>query len=198
MTSKIDLKKIEKKALTSYHQDGLIEILVGLVFILYGSVLLAGKAGFIGLCWLPAILIVPFKKKITVPRMGFVTFRSSRKVKISKAALIIFIIGALTFLIIFLNYRTLGITDWIDQNLIFIIGILVAIPPLIGAYLIRIKRFYFYSVLIAGVFFVENFFTGSFPYNSIIFGLILLTSGTIVLIRFLQKYPKPESEVTSG
>ena len=58
MTTKINLKKIEKKAFTSFHQDGLIEILIGVIFILYGSVLLAGKAGFIGLCWLPGLLIM--------------------------------------------------------------------------------------------------------------------------------------------
>ena len=81
MVSNIDLKEIEKKAFTSYHQDGLIEIFVGIVFILYGSVLLADKAGLIGLCWLPAALIVPFKKKVTVPRMGYVTFHSSRKTR---------------------------------------------------------------------------------------------------------------------
>jgi hypothetical protein len=149
------------------------------------------------LCWLPAILIVPFKKKITVPRMGYVTFRKSRKIKITKAALIMFLAGALTLLLILLNHRNQGITSWINQNMILLIGLLVAIPPLVGAYLIRIIRFYFYSVLIACVFFVEHFFTGSFPINALIFGLILLVSGTIVLIRFLQKYPKPEMEVSN-
>lgn len=196
MDQKINLKEIEKKAFTLYHQDGLIEILIGIVFILYGSVLLAGKAGFIGLCWLPAILIVPFKKKITVPRMGFVTFRSSRKIKITKASLIMLISGVAALLFILLNFHTKGITAWIDNNMILLIGIFVAIPPFIGAFLLNIRRFYFYSLLIACIFFVEHFFIGSFPYNSLIFGLILLTSGTIVLIQFLKKYPKPAKEIS--
>ncbi len=198
MITKINLKEIEKKAFTSYHQDGVIEILVGIIFILYGSVLLAGKAGFIGLCWMPALLIVPFKKIITIPRMGFVTFHSTRKIKMTKIALVIFIAGAFTLLLILLNYKGQGLSGWINDNLIFLIGLFVAFPPLVGAYSLGVKRFYFFAVLIACVFFVEHFFVGSFPYNALIFGLILLTSGTIVLIQFLKKYPKPESEVTSG
>ena len=194
MDQKINLKKLERKAFISYHQDGLIEILIGFVFILYGSVLLAGKAGFIGLCWMPALLIVPFKKMITVPRMGYVTFRSSRKIKMTKLSLVIFIAGAFTLLFIFLNYKSQGVSAWINEHLIFLIGFLVAIPPLVGAYALGVKRFYFWTVLIAAVFFVEHFLVGSFPYNSIIFGLVLLTTGIIVLIRFLKKYPKPEME----
>lgn len=192
MVTKIDLKKIERKAFTSFHQDGLIEIFIGFVFILYGSVLLAGKAGFIGLCWMPALLIVPFKKVITVPRMGYVTFRTSRKIKMTKLALVIFIVGAFTLLLILLNYKGQGLNHWINNNLILLIGLFVAVPPLVGAYSLGIKRFYFYSVLLAGVFFIEHFFVGSFPYNALIFGLFLFISGAFVLFLFLKKYPKPE------
>ena len=194
MNTKINLKEIEKKAFTSFHQDGLIEILVGLVFILYGSVLLTGKAGFIGLCWMPALLIVPFKKLITIPRMGYVTFRSSRKIKMTKIGLVLLITGSFTLLLILLNYKGQGLNEWINENQIFLIGIFVTIPPLVGAYSLGIQRFYFYSVLLACVFFIENFIVGSFPYNALIFGLILLTSGTIVLIQFVKKFPKPEKE----
>ena len=197
MNTKINLKEIEKKAFTSYHQDGLIEILVGLVFILYGSVLLAGKPGFIGLCWMPALLIVPFKKMITVPRIGFVTFRSSRKIKMTKIGLVLLITGSFTLLLILLNIKGQGFGAWIHDNLNFLIGVIVAIPPLVSAYALAIKRFYIYSIFLACVFFIEHFFVGSFPYNASIFGLILFVSGTIVLVQFLKKYPKQGKEVTS-
>ena len=136
------------------------------------------------------------KKRITIPRMGFVTFRTVRKIKITKAALVMFITGAFTLLVILVTIQSNGISAWIGQHIIFLIGLVVAIPPLIGAFLIRIKRFYIWTMLIAAVFFVEHFIPGSFPYNSTFFGFVLLTSGTIVLIRFLQKYLKPSKEVT--
>ena len=98
MENSINIKQLEKKVYTSYHQDGLIEIFAGLVFLLYGIMMVTENTPFIAFSWMPALLILPAKKLITIPRMGVVKFKSARKIKITKAAIVLLISGLFSFL----------------------------------------------------------------------------------------------------
>ena len=195
MPNKINLKEIEKKAYTSFHQDGLIDVFAGLVFILYGIVMLTNNAPFLGLCWLPAILIWPLKKKITVPRMGFVVFSETRKLKLTKAGLITLITGIVAFLFILSVLKPGGLFAYIDNYAILLVGLLAAVPPLAGAFFTGIKRFYLYAILFFSVFAGEQFFIGTAPFNFLIFGIILFCIGIFVLVQFIKKYPKSGKEM---
>jgi len=75
---------------------------------------------------------------------------------------------------------------------------MVAIIPFIGAFKTGIKRFYIYAVLIFIVFALERFSSGTAPYSFGIFGLLLFFSGLIVLMIFINKYPKSGLEDENG
>ena len=89
MTKQNTLREIEKKAYMSYHQDGLLDIFVGLYALAFGLGMIADKTLEFGFgTIMPAILIaivlpiwIEAKRKITMPRIGFVKFgtRGSNK-----------------------------------------------------------------------------------------------------------------------
>jgi hypothetical protein len=62
----------------SYHQDGLIDILIGLGILGFGLMMLTDSVVFNILAWMPIIFYVPLKNRITVPRFGYVQFSSDR------------------------------------------------------------------------------------------------------------------------
>ena len=78
MSQSDELKKLSRKAYLSYHQDGLIDILIGLGVLGFGLMMLTDSVVFNMMAWMPIIFYVPLKNRITVPRFGYVQFTSER------------------------------------------------------------------------------------------------------------------------
>ena len=192
MQENINLKQLEKKVFTSFHQDGIIELCIGLVFLLYGIMMVTENKPFLALCWMPALLVMPAKKLITIPRLGYVKFKSSRKIKISKTLIVLLITGLFVFFIILFSTTNSNLRTFMENYFVYFIGLIVAIPPLIGAVLLEIRRYYVHAFLMFWVFGLEGIVKGSAPYNFLTLGMILVVTGFITLIRFLNKYPIPE------
>ena len=195
MIQNLNLKEIEKKTYFSFHQDGIIDLFVGLSFMLYGIVLLWGNPALIGLCFLPTLLIMPVKKWLTQPRMGIVRFAQNRKKKITKTGIVVLILGILVFLSITLFQKNGSLSSWLDQYFLILFGLIVAIPPFIGAVTLGVSRYYGYGLLILITFSIGNFIRDSFPVLFLILGGIFFGIGLILLVRFLIQYPKPDREV---
>ena len=123
MIQNLNLKEIEKKTYFSFHQDGIIDLFVGLSFMLYGIVLLWGNPALIGLCFLPTLLIMPVKKWLTQPRMGIVRFAQNRKKKITKTGIVVLILGILVFLSITLFQKNGSLSSWLDQYFLILFGL---------------------------------------------------------------------------
>ncbi len=80
---RISLKELEKKAFTSYHQDGLLDIFLGIGIIVFGLGMATDQFYFGSI--MPAILFplwAAAKKAITIPRIGLVNFSPERKIRI--------------------------------------------------------------------------------------------------------------------
>ena len=56
MVNKIDLKEIERKAYLSYHQDGLLDIFIGMFIFAFGLYILS-ESDFPIIAVLPALLV---------------------------------------------------------------------------------------------------------------------------------------------
>ncbi|MDH5684620.1 MAG: hypothetical protein OEZ20_09175, partial [candidate division WOR-3 bacterium] len=83
----IDLKEMEKKAWRTYFGDGIWDIYLGLIFIGMGFLAVLDKIGasellrygqFGLLMSLGIIILTIGKKKITIPRLGYVEFGPKR------------------------------------------------------------------------------------------------------------------------
>jgi len=200
VTKEPNLREIEKKAYMSYHQDGLLDIFVGVYILGFGLGIWADitwEPGFGSI--MPAILaatLLPIwiqaKRKITMPRIGFVKFGPRGTQRLMGVFIGLAIMGLLFFMAFGFTSTQGGPPLWLQTILqygMIAIGIVsLAICSLFG-YSMGLRRLYAYG-LVTLILFVSGHFIGIF------FGYILLTLGTTVmaagfalLISFVRKYP---------
>lgn len=199
MTEKINLKKIEKKTYMSYHQDGLIDLLIGC------GILFAILCFFTEMIWLGGafvILAVPLytygKQKITAPRIGHVKFGQKGQ---HKTLFILLILIGNIFLLFFLGlflYRNsipIWITDILSTYPSLIIGGIACVLTVLTALISGIKRFYFYAAAIVISFGIGQIISIDLLLSSAIVGILFLFTGIIKILNFIRKYPLTEGEI---
>ncbi len=191
MASRPELKQIERKAYLSYHEDGLVDIGLGLVFLTFGLVALSGKSLFSSLCWMPALLIAPMKRLITVPRMGMVKFGASNKMRRVKIALLLSCAAVLLFILAAVRLESPPMDQWMHRYFLILIGTLLVAFPFFGALGLGVRRFYGYAALFAAGFAVIQLHRETLGAVFTAFGGVLILAGAAVLIGFLKKYPLP-------
>ena len=90
MNQKINLKEIERKAYTSYHQDGVVDVTIAFTVLVFGAIMLGDMpwiGGFLGI--LAISLYAGLKKIVTIPRIGYVKFPQQRAQKITALTVVL-------------------------------------------------------------------------------------------------------------
>jgi hypothetical protein len=200
VTKEPNLKEIERKAYMSYHQDGLLDIFAGLFVLGYGFGI------YIDIVWefgfgtiMPAILfatVLPIwivaKRKITVPRIGFINFGTRGANKLYALFLGTMVAGLFAFFAFTLASSQSGLRQWHDlifQNGMLILGIGSLAVCTIFGYSMGLKRLYAYGLL-AMITLVIGHFTGIFiAYILMTLGTAVTIVGLALLIDFVRKYP---------
>ena len=79
MNNQTNPKKSElrSKLLLLYHQDGILDLVVGTCLLLLTLVMAFDQGAFIGLIGIPAIFYIPFKDQIALPRIGLIRFEKT-------------------------------------------------------------------------------------------------------------------------
>ncbi len=211
MTENINLKDIEKKSYRFTFKDGIYDIAYGALLL---SFALAPILREIIYLWYVLIVIPPApliiilgKKYITSSRIGIVKFDKKRTKSLKKAFLISTVLVPITiviFILTLINIFPGSIGSAIDGFAIPIgAGIFAIILLSICAYLIDFPNMYIYGIIIGlGIPINEILqrLIGS-PLDSLITfgtaGIILLLFGLVTLIKFIQKYPIPKTEITN-
>ena len=193
MTEKIDLKEIERKAYTSYHQDGLVDIFAGF-FILSFSVWIILDMAWMG--WMffivGASIYAAAKRAFTIPRIGFVKFAPHRVKAVITMALVVFSLSALLGVVAFMQTEGGGTPLWLLFAIEYympVIGVLVAALFCVVSYTFRTKRMYAYALLTLIMFVTGHFLYFPLYYYVTLLGTLILLSGLAMLIRFVRKYP---------
>lgn len=202
------LREIEKNTYMSYHQDGLIDVFVGVYILLFGSgILLKSVTDFSTWFVIPAIfpaIMVPIwisaKKQITMPRIGYVKFRSGGANKLT----VIFIGLLVAGLGVFMAFTFVSTTqawasalrDLIVSHSMIIIGIGAATISSLFAYTMGLKRLYAYGLLTIVLFFTGHFITIPFEYLLLTIGLAIIINGFVLLMQFIRKYPLTQDDKT--
>ena len=206
MSQNISLKELERKAWTSYFQDGLWDIYLGLLLLAMAVWALLSDVGFseswgmaifIGLEVLAMLVLWIGKKLITVPRMGRVKFGPKRKAKLSWVRVILFIsvlVGAGVF-IAALAMRT-SRPEWLNGTFVFpaawMVNAMVVFS--LGAYFLDFSRLYLIGVMYALPVPLDIVFRqfSDIDLSFIAFGvpaMVILIVGLVVFARFLREYP---------
>jgi len=200
VTKEPNLREIEKKAYMSYHQDGLLDIFVGvyiLGFALGIWVDITLEFGFGSI--MPAILIatilpiwIEAKRKITMPRIGFVKFGPRGTHRLMGVLIGLAIMGLLFFMAFAFTSAQGGRPLWLQtivQYGMIVIGIAsLAICTLFG-YSMGLRRLYAYGLLTL-ILLVSGYFIGIFfGYILLVLGTTVMAAGFALLISFIKKYP---------
>ncbi|MHA2391718.1 MAG: hypothetical protein ACXAEX_07095 [Promethearchaeota archaeon] len=218
MTENIDLKELEKKAWRSTFQDGLWDIYFGLLFFGLGIYTVGQLFGqddtlsaiIILMIWdfTSVFLFIIAKRKITIPRMGFVKFGKARKVKKIKLAIFLVIMVGINIIFLFLPLSGLNIRLNAFTTMLIIGTLFITTPFCVIAYFLEFERLYLIAIMGGlGLSIAELFrpIVGSPLHSMITFctiGTIIMSWGIVFLIRFLREYPLTSDdqklEVTNG
>ena len=201
MSQVLDFKKLQQKTYQSYHQDGLIDIIIGLGLIGFGLNMALDNAVFLFLGWMPIILYVPFKNRLTVPRIGYVKFSSSNtKLAIALAVLLlVFLMGIFLFLFAGRDNISPQLSAWLRQYYLLLLGVIAGICFVGAGLLTGITRLYAYAGLIL-ILFAGGIWLGvQPPFFVLLTGLVIEVIGIWMLVRFLCKYPlSPEESLNES
>jgi len=178
--------KLKKKAYLSYHNDGLLDILMGWNLIGIGLFLYTHLMIFSFLGLMPLIFFSPLKTRITLPRLGHATFRTRR----TPSMWLIGVIGGILILaaviIAFFDNRSLGIVGPIALALFGIAFVMVLITGF--------NRILAYALLIPLFFVVGLGLRILSPTMTIIVGAAVMLGGIWMLVNFIRTHPILDTE----
>ena len=174
MSEKISLRKVERKVFSVATQDGLLDILIGCIFLMLaiGPLLSPSLGDF----W-SSVVFVPFwgmimlgiwlvRRYVIRPRIGVVQFSATRKTRLIKFNLVMLIInvialilGTLVFIYSLLSSRFSGVPFFKEifnyemylrsgrlTSMLF--GLLCLTMMSIAAYFLHFNRLYVYGLLV--------------------------------------------------
>lgn len=181
MSENIDLKKIERKAWTSYFEDGFWDIFFGIIFITSAVRSFTENVWFTFAIFGAVAIFIAGKRFITTPRMGRVKFGPRRQNKQLKIGVMILI----SLLVIY-------ILGTVMANITFpVMAVWLAVFFGLLAYLMDFSRLFAYGLVFATSEVIWNIYGEPYgPISNLIFGVIFLLVGLVILNRFLKKYPK--------
>lgn len=188
MNSKDSPCENQKKAYSSYHEDGIIDILIASYLLFIGLLMFfnfAYAAPFAALLYI--IIYRGLKMKFTVPRSSLLKFSENR-------LMIVVFLLAIVFALPLIILPMLGLEALIPMRL-FIIDYILLLGGLIGAVLFsvlalafRIKRLHTYGLITLGFFTVGYLLNLPVAVLLLVLGVWVLCYGAVKLRSFIKKY----------
>ena len=201
MKKRMTLNEMEKKAYLMYHGDGLVDLALGMVVLLFGlgmqfdQTLLAPIFAAVAYpVWMAA------KKGITEKRLGYVEFSEARKGREKRGMLILFLLGCLVLLMGVGGYVAVtggGAMGGLMREsgfilLGFIFGLMISsVGVVLGA-----TRLHGYSLLVILSVIGAHLLELPRQVGIIVPGAIIVLLGLYMLVTFLLRY-KGSSEGSS-
>ena len=200
MTQNFNLKEIEKKAYRDSQQDGLMEVMMGLILITFGCFLYSPVFAFYILLILFSGKIVEFvRRRYTYPRIGFVKFHEENpKDALTGVFLFEFAVIVIIFTLISIFGDVKDYSRWIKWSPLFF-GMILVGPFAHAASRSGSIRYTGYAMLsvVLGLFFsIIEFGSGyiGLILYLVFIGAFLFLGGLVIFTLFLRKYPLPEVE----
>jgi MFS family permease len=207
MATVVNLKELERKVIRSYFHDGLWDIYGAFILLGIGLTMVIGWDYLILAFAIVAVVLLLFRKRIIVPRLGQVKFSSERQAKTKRSVLIAMITLTFTMLLgvcFFVLFSTNSVPEWLDiwmgNYFLAAFGGIQALLVVIAAYIVGVRRYYVYAALI----FISYVLAGIMRPSDmegipiVIAGSIILISGAVILTRFLRKYPLQSQEINNA
>lgn len=194
MNEKINMKEIERKAYTSYHQDGVVDITIAFAILIFSAVVLGDMPWIGGITGIFAISIYAgLKKLVTIPRIGYVRFPQQRAQRITALTVVLGLLAFVAGMVAFMQTVDQGTPAWLQlliDNYMLTLGTGVACLFLLGGYAFKTKRIYAYALVTLSMFATGHFLEFPLYYYLTALGTIVMVCGVFMMTRFIRKYPK--------
>ena len=196
-------RHINKRLLLTLHQDGLLDILAGLIVITFGIIPLLDESG-LGAGWRQVIFLslygievfgfLTLKKRICTPRIGMVILSRKKRRKLSLILLAFNL--ALFFFFIASYIFDLKIAEHLGKyQLSMMLGLTFMILLSVSGAMLNAGRFAVYGVIVFISFvgsehlFLENrILHHGIPLATLISGGLMVLYGTYLLRRYIREY----------
>ncbi|MEJ2352161.1 MAG: hypothetical protein P8Y03_20430 [Anaerolineales bacterium] len=186
----------------AYHQDGIPDLIAGLVVLGFGTYIMTNNFAFLMASDFVMLMYYVLKRRITIPRFGYVRIDSEDKAQVRSWAAVGF--GVL-FVLLFSSLNIFlcrgpassqEIQAWIrSYHMIPLSAMLFGLPALVAAIFLGPKRFYLYALLAVGLPAAGAWLNIDTYIPIMTMGVNALAFGTVLLVNFLKKYPlNPEVE----
>jgi len=189
-----NLKKIKKNTIRTLNQDGILDIAIGLTFLLIGVTFFVEKVFNYDIPYAGVIIILPitvllaeFRKRATFRRIGFVDVHTRQHVTIVLAVLL-----GITLPLLMLKELKLIPPEFFKLiPFIFLGGLAVCFFLYSRRY--NIKRYALYSLApLCGMIIIVLPFSSlglRFLYSLVLIGLCMISVGLVTLHRFKKAHP---------
>jgi hypothetical protein len=192
MSENIDLKELRRKAMSSFHEDGIIDIILGILALIWGFSAFTDDQS-LSVIWI-AVVIPSYwwlKREYTMPRIGMVRF--SRNTKSATTALAAGAVGALIAVGIVIWWTSLRSNQpfyyvLISDNWALTLGLCSAALGVVYARVALLPRFYAYAAITLLFVGSAQFLRLPFGVHLIALGAVFLGYGGYLLYRFTRKY----------
>ena len=184
-------KQLERRTYLLYHQDGLIDIVVGLCILGFGINMLSDSSAFSMLAWMPLIFLPSLKKSVTIPRLGYAKFDARRTGSLRIMGVVMLFLGvvALAGLFLFLGKIPPETAAWIKEYHMLVLALFGAAVFAGVGLMSRIKRLFAYAaltLLLVAAGYLFNILPAAYV---MILGSLIFFTGMVLLARFLRDYP---------
>ncbi len=198
MTQSLNSTIGQQRRYLSYHQDGLLDLLIGLGGLLSGIYLLADLEIPLGAVWV--VLWLPIwltaKKSITARRCRDLQISDERNAGLLKAALVsvstlVLLVAAVLVLVWGRNAGLIseGFIAALGQNAMWALGLLAAVVFSVAAWLSGLNRLYAYGLLTTVVL-VGGYLLGArLALAMTVVAAVVAAWGAVLLIRFVRTHP---------
>jgi hypothetical protein len=202
MSGRINLDEIERRAYLSYHEDGLIDIVLGI------GLFIASLWAYVEMIWLMGGMIVSLtpmymglKKKYTFPRIGEVTFsrdRTRRSQNSMTFLVIMNVVGVLVGFVFWMGFSGDTRPQWMllmVDNFPLVIGVAGAVIWAVVGHFSDLTRFYRYAAATLVVICSANFIPTPFVAHMLLLSVIVTVLGFLQFQSFRRKYPIVEENI---
>lgn len=196
----LNLEVLEKNIFQQYKRDGALETILGVALSFIGLSKFLEEGDFFRTI-VPLFVIVfilVWKRRITLPRLGYVEFAPERKKRMTRAIFVMLLIVFCAVVLAVVGSHILEATAAVDpatikyaDRLIYA-GMLSVIIAIVGRTL-QFTHLYYFAALCFLLFVITAIFKLSSGYAFGGTGLAFLIFGLFRVARFLKDYPLQES-----
>lgn len=204
MSQQISLREAERRAFRSVHNDGLWDILLGSVFLMFAIAPLLSP--YLGDFWSSALFLPVWgtvylvvwllRRFVVTPRVGVARFSPARTNRLKKLSLVMLVVNVVALILGIVAAANLGRIS--GQMFTAILGLVFLVGFSLSAYFLDLNRLYVYGLLVGfspllGEWLYAN---GQASHHGfpLVFGItagIMILVGLVLFLRLLRDNPLP-------